>query len=157
MLQTIPCIKKVNSTEAKIWDEDPELSILGNLRDMTYRHTQAAEFKTITKKIRKRIDQLRNLHYKNQADKLDDAYEARNLEKLFRLCKEFSSNKKPVEQTCPGLREHFESHFTHQAPSEHPPEEISNPPEFINRLRTSGIANEGDIEQMHNNEHQNSG
>ena len=43
--------KKVNSKEANLWDEDPELSLLRNLRDMTDRHTQADEFKVITKKI----------------------------------------------------------------------------------------------------------
>ena len=141
---------KVASKQSKIWDEDPELSILRNLRDRTDRLSQANEFKNITKQIQKRADQLRNLHYKRQADQLDDAYEARNLEKLFRLCKQSSSNKKPVEQTCPGLREHFEAHFTHQAPSVQPPEEIRNPPEFINRLRACGLFTEEAIEEMQN-------
>ena len=89
-----------------------------------------------------------NLHYKGQAEKLNDAYEARNLEKLFRLCKESSSNKKPVEQPCPGLREHFQAHFPHQGPSEEPPAEISNPPEFIRRLTESGTASEEQLEEI---------
>ena len=143
---TLP--KKVYSKEANLWDEDPELSLLRNLRDMTDRQTQADEFKNITKKIRKRFDQLRNIHYEGQAEKLNDAYEARNLEKLFRLCKESSSHKRPVEQPCPGLREHFQAHFTHQGPSEEPPPEISNPPEFIKRLTESGIANDQHLDQI---------
>jgi len=96
----------VRSKEVKLWDDDPELTQLRNLRDTTDRNTKPAEFKAITKKIRKRFDQLRNLHYKGEAEKLDEAYEARNLEKLFRLSKTSSSSKKPAEQACPGLKDH---------------------------------------------------
>jgi len=87
------------------------------------------------------------LHYKGVAEKLSEAHEARNLEKLFRLSKTSNSSKKPVEQTCPGMKDHFESHFTHPDPSKEPPEEICNPPEFIKRLTVSGIANEEIIDQ----------
>ena len=137
---TLPNV--VKSNEAKLWDDDPEFVRLRNLRDSTDRNTRPSEFKSISKEIRKRFDQLRNLYYKGEAEKLDEVYEARNLEKLFRLRKRSSSNKKPVEQACPGLKDHFESHFTHSDPSVDPPEEISNPPEFIKRLTQCGVASE---------------
>ncbi len=76
-----PCIKSC-FYRGEIWDENPKLSILvRNLRDLTDRHTQATKFKTITKKLRKRIHQVRNLHYKDKVDKLSYAHKAHNLEK----------------------------------------------------------------------------
>ena len=88
------------------------------------------------------------MHYKGEAEKLDEAYEARNLEKLFRLSKTSSSRQKPSEQDCPDLKDHFETHFNHPDPSVEPPEEISNPPEFIKRLTDSGTASEEDLEEI---------
>ena len=65
----------VRSKEAKLWDDDPELTQLRNLRNATDRNTKPAEFKAITKKLRKRFNQSRNLHYNGEAEKLDEAYD----------------------------------------------------------------------------------
>ena len=82
---------------------------------------------------------LRNIYYKEQADGINEACEARNLEKLFRLEKKATSNKKPINQLCHSLKEHFSSHFTHSPPSEIPPIEILQPPDFIQRLKSTGL------------------
>ena len=72
--------------------------------------------------------------------------EAGSIEKLFRLSKASCTNKKPAEQLCLGLKEHYQTHFTHPNSSEEPPDEISNTPEFIKQLTESGISTEEDIE-----------
>ena len=138
----------VKTVEAKLRDNDSELTRLNTLRDLTDRNTHPSEFTSISKQIRRRFNQIRNLYYSGEAEKLDEAYEARNLEKLFRLSKKSSSNKKPAEQPCAGLKEHFETHFTHLDPSEEPPDEITRPPEFIKRLTASGVASDADLDQI---------
>ena len=64
------------------------------------------------------------------------------------MSKSSCTNKKPAEQSCLGFKEHFQTHFTHPDPSEEPPVEISNTPEFIKRLTESGISTDEDIEQI---------
>ena len=138
----------IKSAEAKLWDHDDTLISLRNHRDSVDRHTQPELFKSINKKIRNRFDQIRNKYYQGQAEKLTEAYEARNLEKLYRLSKASCTNKKPVEQTCPGLKEHFQAHFNHPSPTDEPPIEIVDPPEFIKRLKKSGIATDEEMGQL---------
>ena len=70
----------------------------------------------MTKQIRKSFDEVRNNFYKPEAEKLDEAYEGRNLERLFRIGRNSTSNKKPVAENCPGLEEHFKDHFSHPTP-----------------------------------------
>ena len=145
---TLPEVMK--SAETKLWDHDDILVSLRNTRDSLDRHTQLEQFKAINKKIQNRYGQIRNNYYQGQAEKLTEAYEARNLEKLYRLSKTSCNNKKPVEQTCPGLREHFQAHFNHPSPSDEPPKEIVDPPEFIKRLKECGIASNEEMEQLDN-------
>ena len=135
--QTLPNI--VKSVEARIWDSDIELKNLLERRDSIDRHQMKREFQELSSKIRKRFDQLRNEFYKEQADNINEASEARNLEKTFRLAKKATSNSKSVDQPCPGLKDHFSSHFSHPSPSEEPPTEITDPPDFIQRLQSTGI------------------
>ena len=100
--ETLP--KKVNSKEANLWDEDPELSLLRNLRDMTDRHTQADEFKAITKKIRKRFDQLRNLHYKLIS--LTKDHQKNHLQKSATLLSSSSVSQKVAQQVNNNLKKY---------------------------------------------------
>ena len=99
----------------------------------------------MSKKISKRFNQLRSEYYKNLADSISEAQEARNIEKMFRLSKKKMVSGKPKEIVCEGLKEHFEKHFTHPAPSEEPPTEISIVPDFIKRLQSTGIVIENDV------------
>ena len=144
--QTLP--NAVKTIQAKVWDSDEELNRLHNLRDQVDRNTNKQFHGQLTKQIRKRFDQLRNIFYQTEADKLDEAYEARNLEKLFRLGKNTTSHGKPVEKNCPGLKEYFTNHFSHPTPDTEIPSEIANPPEFIKRLVASGTATDADIDQI---------
>ena len=72
-------------------------------------------------------------------DQISEAHEAKNLEKMFRLSKQNMTSKKPKDIPYEGLEDHFQKHFTHVPPSESPPVEITNPPEFIKRLAASGL------------------
>ena len=136
----------MKSVEAKIWDNDEELNRLLKLRDQTDRISNKDQHKILTKKIRTRFDQLRNLFYKAEADKIHETHEARNLEKLFRLAKNTTSHKRPTEKSCPGLKEHFFNHFSHPDPATGTPNQIRNPADFISRLKASGIVSDEELE-----------
>lgn len=138
--QSLPNV--VKSAEAYMWDNDPELSALHKKRDQLDRNQHKTEFKQLSKQIKKRFDQLRTIYYQNMASQISEAQEARNLEKMFRLSKQKMSSKKPKEQVCDGLEEHFRNHFTHKQPSVDPPSEITTVPGFIKRLAASGVATE---------------
>ncbi len=138
----------IKTIESRIWDNDTELRSLCNARDKLDRNKNKKAHKEVTNKIQQRFDKLRNDFYQGEADKISDAYEARNLEKVYRLSKNKLINKKATEITCPGLKDHFLNHFTHPDPSDTEPNEIIDPPEFIKRLSESGIA---DMDNM--NEH----
>ena len=145
-VKTLPSI--IKSAEGKLWENDEELVKLRQSRDKVDRYTRPEEFKIASKSLRKRFDQLRNQHYKCEASKLEEAHEARNLEKLYRLSKASCTNKKPAQQVCPGLKDHFQSHFTHPDPSNEPPNEISDPPAFIKHLTESGVASENELQEI---------
>ena len=119
----------------------------GDSIDSIDRNTNKNEYQILSKKIQKRFDQLRNMHYQNEADAIHEVHEARNLEKLFRLSKRKMHNNKPQEISCPGLKEHFHKHFTHPSPSENIPVDIVNPPEVIKRLSESGIFDMSTLEE----------
>ena len=80
---TIPNV--IKSVEARIWDNDEELKKLLEARDPINRNLYKNEFQFLTSQIKKRFDYLCNMHSKEQADDINEACEARNLEKLFRL------------------------------------------------------------------------
>ena len=129
----------VKSAEACLWDNDRELNDLLALRDHIDRNQNKIYFHEITNKIRKRFDYIRNIFYAEQAESVNEAHEARNLEKKFRLARSITTTKKPVAQLCPGLKEHFSAHFSHPPPSDVPPEEILKPPDYISRLQATGM------------------
>ena len=107
-------------------------------RKLVDRNIHILEFKRVTKEIRKRYNQLRNKFYENQAQKLNDAHQARELDKLFRYSKNQSVIKVKTETVkCPGLENHFKTHFTHEVTKE-TPEKLITIPEFIQKLKCTG-------------------
>ena len=137
----------IKTIESRIWDNDAELQSLCTARDKLDRNKNKKPHKELTNKIQQRFDKLRNDFYQGEADKISDAYEARNLEKVYRLSKNKLINKKATEITCPGLKDHFLKHLTHPDPSDTEPNEIIDPPEFIKRLSESGIADMNDLNE----------
>ena len=115
-------------------------------RDSLDRNVNKIEHKEYPNQIQKRFDQLRNNVYQGEANKISDAYEARNLEKVYRLSKQNLLNKNAKEIPCAGLKEHFKQHFSHPPPSETTPKDIIDPPEFIKRLAESGIHDLNDLD-----------
>ena len=134
--------KKEVINEKYIWDNDEILLTLYRQQGNMDRNVRRKSHDDLSRKIKKRLTQLKNIYYEKQAMKLNEAYEKRNIEKMFYLSKKKIINSKPREQQCPGLKEHFSNHFCHPAPSECIPEEILQPPDFILKLKTSGHIND---------------
>ena len=141
--ETIP--NTIKSVESYIWDQDEILKTLNKSRDKLDRRQNPLEFKCVSKKISKRFNQLRSKYYKNLADSITEAGEARNLEKMFRLSKKNMISGKPKEAVCEGLEEHFQKHFNHKPPSTNPPSEITLIPDFIKRLQSTGVPLNNDL------------
>ena len=96
--QTLP--NAINTVECRIWDNYEILKNLCSKRDSLDRNVNKIEHKEYTNQIQKRFDQLRNNFYQCEANKVSDVYEARNLEKLYRLSKQNLLNKSKRNPMC---------------------------------------------------------
>ena len=110
----LPRVKNSKSGP-KPWENDLELQAL--LADRKAVWTSAnynrREYKNLSRKITKRIGQLKNQHFLFEANKITAAIESKNLSSAYTIAKEQKSltTKKPKALTCKGLDEHFKSHF----------------------------------------------
>ena len=72
--------------EQKIWD-DKVLIDLKKTRWNLKRDVDVVRWKEVTKAIRKRMDQLRNVNFAREADQLNGLAETRRIEKLYKRMK----------------------------------------------------------------------
>ena len=95
------------------WDEDDELKNLLEERKQYHIKNEKIRYRTIQKRIRKRVTVLRNKHYANKAKKFSEAQIARDIAKAYKIAKEQLKihRKKPRQLDCPGLLDHFRKHF----------------------------------------------
>lgn len=134
---TLPKKKKAETTK-EIWKDDELLNILLLERGKSQRGSQI--YRTLTKKIKKRVNKLRNDKMKQEAEEINQFATNREVEELFRSFKSDGSTFKTTKRKngCDQdkLKEYFEKHFAHSA-NDHPePDELRNIPKFIEELQT---------------------
>lgn len=97
----------------EIWRDDKTLNSLIDNRAQSQRSSQI--YKSYTKKIKKRVRQLKNSKLQKEADELNDYDNRKQVEKLLRAMKDSSSTFKETKQKIqcdPGkLKEYFAKHF----------------------------------------------
>ena len=127
------------------WTMDNELNNLHqtriNLRKQPSTPQIKLEIKTTTKKIKKRVYEIRNRELKAKAKDINEAKQQRNMEKLWRNAKKHGESKmaktSPIQ--CPGISQHFQKHFNPDQSSLTVPSEIQVIPEYISILQNSNI------------------
>ena len=144
--KTLP-VQSSNSVR-RIWEEDSTLIELKKKKLEVDRVKNRTDFNTLTRKIRRQYDVLRNRFYAEQAKELNELVEKREIEKLYQavMASEIV-NKKVPEKECAGLREFFETHFNkkNDAPK---PDTIINPPDFIRKVIATGVVDDAERERM---------
>ena len=122
--------------ENELWKNDETLNKL--LEERTKFTTGTAEYKNSTKKIKKRVSQLRNEKLRIEADEINKYASKREVEHLFRAIKTedstFKNTKRKVTCDPTKLKNHFEKHFN-QPIGEDSPIELEEIPDFIKRLQ----------------------
>ena len=120
----------------EIWKNDTELN--SALRERTKFERNSDSYKELSKKIKKRVQILRNQKLKKEADELNSFANKRQLDSLFKAFKDDNSafKKCPSTRKCDPskLTKHFRDHFKSilNQPS---PKELETAPTFINRLQ----------------------
>ena len=79
--------KKPLRNPTNTWDTDMELQNLLKKRDLISRSENQSEYKTLTRKVRKRAQYLRNVFLKEEGMKINLAWHNRELEKSYTLAK----------------------------------------------------------------------
>ena len=107
-----PNIKPLNSCK-EIWKEDPELDQLLSERNTLSR--QSDRYRVLTKAVKRRITHLRNLKIKQEADEINENWNRRQIEELYRNMKNANTSfrKLPERDQCnpTKLTKYFKSHF----------------------------------------------
>ena len=133
----LPKKRKAEATK-EIWKDDELMNILLLERGKSQRGSQI--YRTLTKKIKKRVNKLCSDKLKQEAEEINQFATNREVEELFRSFKSDGSTFKTTRQKngCDQdkLKEYFEKHFAHSA-NDHPePDELKKIPEFIEELQT---------------------
>ena len=114
--KTLPKVKRPKG-EVQIWNTDERLRELIAERRKIDRNSNLSKFRKITQEIKKQLNKIRNDFYRQEAQKVNEAFQSQELENLYKLCREHNILKtKPKSQVCPGMLKYFESHFNHDSP-----------------------------------------
>lgn len=135
-IKSIP--QKSKSKSILPWDSDPILQFLYASK----RTVDSLQLKEVNKKIKKRFKYLQNQYHKEEANKLSDLQQSRQVEKEYKKIKEIAENnpfKKIKTKGCDPskLKCFFKKHFNEET-SDEPPFELKNPPEYIKELQQVG-------------------
>ena len=132
---TLPNKRKNNKTD-ETWKDDIDLNTL--LRERSVTAHGGADFKRLTKLIKRRVNHLRNEKIKAEADIINEHANRKEVEQLFRKFKSDNSsfkNEKPISKCEPSkLKAYFHKHFT-SPQIEEEPIELEDVPEFITKLK----------------------
>ena len=123
---------KKNDQKHEIWKSDVQLNNLLDQRKLTMKNTEA--YKETTKKIKRRVRNLRNEKLCKEANSINELSSRRQVEELF---KNFKADnlpfKTPVKTNkCDPklLKDHFQKHFTSEKIGQDPIE-LTNIPSFL--------------------------
>lgn len=133
--KTIPP-KASTRQDNEIWKNDTEFNHIIDLRQSTAR--TSATYKDLTKKLKKRINFLRNKRLKNEANAINLFATNKEVEALYRGFTNDNStfrNAKSTNKCQPTkLKEHYIKHFNRDTEKE-TPVELEIAPKFIESLR----------------------
>ena len=117
----LPKISK-NAKHSYPWNDDEILVALLAERKEHNTNNNKYLYRQVTKIIRLRVSILRNEHYASEADKFNDAASRRQVEKCYTIAKEQKTTRRKAvsQKAIPGLKQHFETHFTHPPPTATP-------------------------------------
>ena len=128
--------KHIRKQEKEIWKNDKELNILLNQRLETEK--KSTEYKLLTKKIKTRVNLLRNYKLRQEAEQINEYANRKKVEELYRNMKSDGStfhNVRRKNQCDPvKLKEYFSKHFN-RLTKEKDPIELSEAPTFITILQ----------------------
>ena len=121
---TIP--KRTDAQDNKPWVDDTFLKLI----ESRNKSTTKSEQDSLNKQVRKYRDKLKNDYYQKKASEINMARESRNVEKEFRLARNYTAlNKSKQLLIAPNkLKQHFEEHFSPRAVTMQP--EVENPELF---------------------------
>ena len=138
---TIP--KLSNKKIVYPWDNNSELKNLILERDQQKRSKNGRNrAQLLTKKIRKLVNSLRNVHLASIGSKINEAKQNRACVEMWRKAKEHDKiiKSKPKQMKCTGLKEHFMTHFNPDHTSLEVPSEIEHTPEYIQTLQQFSLS-----------------
>ena len=133
------CPKTVAVKKKEPWDDAVILEQMRELRKCS----STSAIRAQQKLIRKRRNRLMNDYYKEQADKINTAAEARDVEKEFALARKYSALRRSTRLTISNekLKTHFEEHFSmRELPI---PPEIEHPEQFPYLREEPVVVDEG--------------
>ena len=137
--ETLPK-KSKSKTSRELWEDDTVLNEL--LKRRTQSDIQSLEQKIISKKIKKRVRQLRNEKLRIEAEEINDYAGKRQVEKLYRTIKAdgatFKNTRQEIECDPTKLKEYFKQHFNHMIDKDGPIE-LTDAPAFITKLQEVNI------------------
>ena len=130
------------------WDNDEELTNLWNERKKLHISQNKTEYRKISRKIRKRVNHLRNEHYLEEALKFTEAHIRKEIEKAYTIAKQQATTrrKKARDIECPGLFEYFKNHFT--KPSDKPTPTILQQPRPLPKISVEFNSGPPDSEEI---------
>ena len=120
------CPKSVKTKKKEPWEDETLQQQIKELRSCT----EHSKMRTLQKAIKKRRIRLKNSYYRELAEGINTAAEARDIQKEFAMAKKFSALKKGSKKSISNdkLKTHFEGHFSaRELPL---PPELASPEDF---------------------------
>ena len=124
----------------EVWKNDEEFNqLLAERKNYT---NKSLEYKSITKRIKKRINHLRNLKLREEANKINDNANQREIEELYRNMKNGNTSflNSPEKQQCQPkkLKEYFKIHFNTNLEN-NAPLELNDAQAFLRQLQNTNV------------------
>ena len=131
--ETLP--KKKKKTKRSIYGHDKVLQDLLQRRVKTKPNSK--DWKILKKKISERIKYLKNRFLNREATAMNEAMKARDIEELFRICKDDEKIEVKSKVKCDNekLKAFYRDEHFNLCPPSAPPQELSLEPAFIHQLR----------------------
>ena len=142
--QMVP-LRQRSSPGVLPWKNDQSMNQLcnerTNLRQAPPTPPTMQKIKTLNKQIKMRAKTIMNLDLKEKGKKINELKEQRKMAKMWKNAKghEQTILTKPKPLHCPGLSLFFKKHFNPDQSSLSTPDELVDPPQYIQLLRDSDL------------------